>query len=39
MFRVVAILLAFAVGCDHFILDGKYEKAAERLAYLLLHRL
>jgi hypothetical protein len=39
MLRIVAILLALGVGLDHYALGGKYRHSAERLAYLLLHRI
>jgi hypothetical protein len=38
MLRVMAILLALGVGLDHYALGGKYRHTAERLAYLLFHR-
>jgi hypothetical protein len=36
---MVAILLALGVGLDHYALGGKYRHTAERLVYLLLHRM
>jgi hypothetical protein len=39
MLRMVAILLALGVGFDHYALGGKYRHTAERLVYLLLHRM
>jgi hypothetical protein len=36
---MVAILLALGVGLDHYALGGKYRDSAERLAYVLFHRL
>ena len=33
------LLLALGVGLDYCALGGKYTHAAERLAYLLLHRI
>jgi hypothetical protein len=39
MLRVMAILLALGVGLDHYALGGKYRHTAERLAYLLFHRM
>ena len=36
---MVAVLLALGVGVDCCALGGKYTHAAERLVYLLLHRM
>jgi len=38
MLRIAAILLALGVGLDRSALGGKYTYAAERLVYLLFHR-
>jgi hypothetical protein len=39
MLRMVAVLLALGVGLDYCALGGQYTQAAERLAYLLCHRM
>jgi hypothetical protein len=36
---MAAILLVLGVGLDHYALGGKYRHTAERLVYLLLHRM
>jgi hypothetical protein len=39
MLRMMAILLALAVGFDYVVLDGRYTNAARRMAIEVLHGL
>jgi hypothetical protein len=38
MLRVLTLVLALGVAIDHFALDGRYAAAAQKVIYLLLHR-
>jgi hypothetical protein len=37
MLRVVAIVLALAVGFDHYMLNGKYTDVAVSMSRTILH--
>jgi hypothetical protein len=39
MLRILAILLALAVGFDYVMLDGRYTHSARRMAIEMLHGL